>query len=195
MAWFCQNPHEINAWLGVMKRRRGTGEHRSCIFCGDRSGSARKTIDTATVLEMINKNHNVCINSPMHTTITNICNAVESVSGDDSLATCLCCLHWCNRQKRVESTPMMLLKWHFRTLVALNHKRFDKRVLRRLCAMLCDPHNFYRPFFTAAELETAARVHQSHASQIGSILADLYASQNANPIFVNSSEVAEYLRK
>ena len=157
LAIYCQ-PVEVMAWLHVMKGRPVCGEHRSCIFCGDRSGSARKTISTDTVRQMIDQPSNFSKGSPIHTTIHNTCTSVETVVGDNTLATCLCCLHWCNRKKNVATTPMMMLKWHFQTLVSLNHKRFDKRVIRRLCTMLSDQHNVYRPLFTADELQAARQI-------------------------------------
>ena len=188
-------PVELMAWLHVMKGRPVCGEHRSCIFCGDRSGSARKTISTETVRSMIDHPTNFGKQTPIHTTIHNICTSAEKLTGNDTVATCLCCLHWCNRKKHVATTPMIMLKWHFQTLVSLNHKRFDKRVIRRLCTMLSDQHNVYRALFTADELHAARQIMVAPVSAIDSVLAALYTTNNANSFFVESPEVAEYLRK
>ena len=188
-------PVQVMAWLHVMKGRPVCGEHRSCIFCGDRSGSARKTINTDTVRSMIDHPTNFSKGTPIHTTILNICTSVEKLTDNDTVATCLCCLHWCNRKKHVTTTPMMMLKWHFQTLMPLNHKRFDKRVIRRLCTMLSDKHNVYRVLFTSEELQTAGQIMLAPVSAIDRVLAALYTSKNANSFFVESPEVAEYLRK
>ena len=90
--------------------------------------------------------------------------------------------------------PLLELKWHLRTMIPVNKKRLDKRVIHRLAGVLSQPNNFYRTMFTAKELDCLAEVFHGSPKDVNVPIARLYERQNAHSLFVWNSNVAELMR-
>ena len=190
-------------WLQlVMPRKLNVHEDRPCVLCGDCSPGARKTISVDEVLAILDMTSDKFKKNQVWRTIENVCLSAIAVqkkekiqSFHETASICCSCMNWTQRKKCVKVTPILHLKWHFRTLMPINKKRFDKRVIHRLSVILSQPDNFYRCLFTKSELKAMEKMAKMKAKDVNLVVAALYQSQNIHSLFVTDSNVAELVRR
>ena len=190
------------SWLStVMPRRQNLCEHRPCILCGDTSKVSKKTVPVDTVLEHLDLNIDHLKQNHIWKTVENVCLsaiAVQQQQGierfSESVALCLSCSHWSMKKKKANTAPLVQFKWHIRTLMPLNGKRFDKRSVHRIATVLSQPENYYRTLFTRAELKCVAKMKNMQAKDVNRALSKHFKRENMRTLFVEDSSVAEMLR-
>lgn len=134
-------------------------------------------------------------------TLENVCLSAIAVQKHDgvkpfseTVALCLSCMHWTQHKKKHHIPPLVEFKWHIRTMQPLSHKRFDKRTVHRIAAVLTQPNNFYRHLFSEQELKHCHKMAQVQSKFVNGVVAQLFDLQNAQSIFVKNAHVAELLR-
>lgn len=191
-----------DAWYRlVVARMPNRIEHRPCMLCGDTRSAVRKTLPVETMLSHLDKCVPYCQEHSFWITHENLCRSaivLQQQCGvktfSETISICLSCSHWTQRRKKVQVPPLLELKWHLRTMIPVNKKRLDKRVIHRLAGVLSQPNNFYRTMFTAKELDCLAEVFHGSPKDVNVPIARLYERQNAHSLFVWNSNVAELMR-
>ena len=128
-------------WLAVV---RGDGGERACVFCGQHRREHSKSIGVAGVVRMLDSQGPGLQDECFARTLRNICaGALDSHArwGADEreaqFSACLCCHHWvARRRKKALVFPLQALSWYVNTMLTLNGKNMDHRVVMRLCQVI-----------------------------------------------------------
>ena len=177
---------------------------RACVFCGAVVHGICKVASIEEVEQIVARQHKWLRADPIHCVYANLCaSALSTATADspESFMSCACCQHWISKRAHHDNVqfPMQALKAFFQGMPSVRGKKFDTRVVHRMCISLCaetdGAYNFFRSLFDSEEMALCAQVAAASVSDVTRLVAIFIYEQNARSLFLRDVSLTEIVRE